>query len=63
MPVLGPAGGTTVTWVFPDGAIDTTAGVTAMTARRGRAGALADVVDPATPDDAVVMTIDVDEST
>jgi Glycosyl hydrolase family 53 len=54
---LGPGGGSTVTWVFPDGSVDPAAEVTVMTARRGRAGALADVVDPGTPDAAVAMTL------
>jgi arabinogalactan endo-1,4-beta-galactosidase len=55
----GADGGSTVTWVFPAGAVDPAARVTVMTARRGRAGALADVVDPGTPDAAVAMTVEI----
>ena len=58
----GADGGSTVTWVFPDGSLDPAAQATVMTARRGRAGALADVIDPGTPDAAVAMTLEVGDS-
>jgi arabinogalactan endo-1,4-beta-galactosidase len=57
-----PDGGSTVTWVFPDGSINPAAEMTVMTARRGRAGALADVIDPGTPDTAVAMTLQIGTS-
>jgi arabinogalactan endo-1,4-beta-galactosidase len=57
-----PRGGTTVTWVVPSDVAPAGAGVAVMTARRGRAGALADVVGSGSSEQAVGMAIEVDSS-
>jgi arabinogalactan endo-1,4-beta-galactosidase len=53
----GPGSGSTVTWVLPSSAVAADAAITAVVAERGRAGALADVIEPGTPDEPVAMAI------
>jgi arabinogalactan endo-1,4-beta-galactosidase len=46
-----------VTWTLPADQVGTGAGITVISTRRGRAGAIADAIDPDTPDEPVTMTL------